>query len=212
MRVWFTADTHFGHGNIIRYCNRPFLNIHEAEMAATDPRGKWRVSRETVQRHDEALLDAINTHVGRQDILWVVGDFCWGKLAEAQKYRNRILCQNVYLIWGNHDHRSVGSVFTEAFEQVMVTVEGQDIWLNHYPARSWNGRFHGVWHLYGHVHGRLAAEDDRNPSWLTKDVGVDACEYRPWSFEELRTYLAPRATAFQKQKEAFLNGADVDVG
>ena len=31
MTVWFTADLHLGHGNIIRYCKRPFLSEAELE-------------------------------------------------------------------------------------------------------------------------------------------------------------------------------------
>ena len=36
--VWFTADFHLGHENIIRYCDRPFETISEmdADIAAPD--------------------------------------------------------------------------------------------------------------------------------------------------------------------------------
>jgi calcineurin-like phosphoesterase family protein len=208
MRVWFTADLHLGHGNIIRYCKRPHLDDDERRRAGADPRGRWRVSEETIRRHDEALLDAINSAVGRRDLLWVVGDFCWGRGPDAAAYRDRILCEDVRLIWGNHDHRSVAPAFDYTTEQEMISVAGQDIWLCHYPLRSWNGRFHGAWSLYGHVHGRLSAEDEANPSWLTRDVGVDACDYRPWSFEELRAWMAPRVEAFRRRKEAVMRGED----
>jgi calcineurin-like phosphoesterase family protein len=90
----------------------------------------------------------------------------------------------------------------------MVQVEGQDVWLNHYPMRSWNRAFHGSWHVYGHVHGRLAAQDEAEGHTLTKDVGVDACGYRPWSFAELREYMAPRVVKFRRRKEAFQRGED----
>jgi hypothetical protein len=42
---------------------------------------------------------------------------------------------------------------------------------------------------------------------LTKDVGVDACDYRPWSFEELRAYMAPRIREFNEPKAALLREA-----
>jgi calcineurin-like phosphoesterase family protein len=211
MKVWFTADLHLGHANIIKYCRRPHLSAEEKRLAAADARGRWHVSDETVRRHDDELLDAINSRVDRRDLLWVVGDFCMGGRAEAAHYRSRIRCQDVRLVRGNHDRHGVGEVFDDAIEQGMFRVGGQDVWLCHYPCRSWNKRFHGAWHFYGHVHGRLEAEDRANPSWLTKDVGVDACEYRPWSFEELREYMSPRLEAFYERKMALERGEDVEL-
>jgi calcineurin-like phosphoesterase family protein len=208
MNVWFTADLHMGHGNIIKYCNRPFLTAAEQEEVRRDRRGSYRLPDETVRRHDEALLEAINSRVAETDVLWVLGDFCWGQLHEATDYRNRIRCRNVHMVWGNHDHRSIRPLFGEAWEQGMVRVAGQEIWLNHYPMRSWNKSFHSSWHFYGHVHGRLMAEDQANPRLLTRDVGVDACGYRPWSFDELRDYMRPRIEKFQEMKAKFLDGHD----
>jgi calcineurin-like phosphoesterase family protein len=89
------------------------------------------VSEETVRRHDDALLDAINTEVGEDDTLWVLGDFCWGRHDVARGYRELIRCHNVHLVWGNHDHRSIRPAFAEAWEQGKIEVEGQSIWLNH---------------------------------------------------------------------------------
>src|SRR5262245_44085400 len=211
MPVWFTADLHLGHANIIKYCGRPFQTPEERERAKSDPRGRWRVSPGTVRRHDDALLAAINERVGEADTLWVLGDCCWGRREEAEEYRSRIACRNVHLVWGNHDHRSVAPAFEHTTEQEMITLDGQDIWLCHYPLRSWNRRFHGAWSLYGHVHGRLSAEDVANPSWLTRDVGVDACEYRPWSFEELGEWMRSREEAFQLRKEAMLRGDGAEI-
>lgn len=204
--VWFTADTHFGHANIIKYCQRPFLSDSEKQLCESDPRGRWKVSRDTVQRHDQALLDAINRCVQTEDELWILGDFCLGKVAESRSYLDRINCKNVNFVWGNHDHRRIGDLFQRTMQQGAIKVEGQSIWLNHYPMRSWDGRFHGSWHLYGHVHNRMTGEDNQNLAMLTKDVGVDACDYRPISFRELKRYMKPRVKAFEEVKARITSG------
>jgi calcineurin-like phosphoesterase family protein len=212
MAVWFTADTHLGHANIVRFCSRPFLSPREQELLAElGPHGKWRVSAETLAHHDTALLANINACVQPEDTLWIVGDFCWGGLPEALRYRRRILCRTVHLIWGNHDQRSIASAFQQTYEQTHITVEGVDLFLNHYPMRTWYKSFHGSWSVYGHVHGRLQAEDQRDVSRLTRDVGVDACGYRPISFGELAEYMAPRLEHFHARRAAVLAGADGEL-
>lgn len=204
--VWFTADPHFGHGNIIKYCQRPFLSDEEKNRADEDPRGRWKVSRETVRRHDEALLSAINESVMPDDQLWILGDFCLGKYDDAKKYVERIACKNINFVWGNHDHPSIGPLFQRTFQQVLIKVKGQNIFLNHYPMRSWDKRFHGSWALYGHVHNRLANLDREKPTLLTRDVGVDACDYYPVSFEQLKTYMEPRVEKFLEMKQRIIDG------
>ena len=51
--IYFTADQHFGHANIIKHCNRPFGTV--AEM-------------------DEYLLEQWNNCVGRNDTVYILGD------------------------------------------------------------------------------------------------------------------------------------------
>ena len=199
-QIWFTADLHLGHGNIIKYCNRPFLSDSEREQAMHDRCGGWNVSCQTVQSHDDALIDAINERVAEMDVLWVVGDFSLAPLEQATAYRDRIRCREVNLVWGNHDLPSYKDIFQRTMEQGMIKHQGQKIWLNHYPMRSWDKSFHGAWHLYGHVHGRLQEEDAANPRLLARDVGVEVTDYRPLSFEEVADYMAPRVKAFRKWK------------
>lgn len=194
--LWFTADLHLGHGNIIKYCHRPFLSDDEKSRAGEDCRGSWKVSAETVERHDAAIIDAINERVELNDTLWILGDFCLGSLEEAAAYRDRILCPQVNFVRGNHDIPAYDALFEKVIDQGMIKHEGKKIWLNHYPMRSWDKSFHGAWHLYGHVHGRLAQEDMANPKLLARDVGVDATDFLPVSFTELKEYMAPREEVF----------------
>lgn len=56
MKVWFTADTHFGHRNILKHCDRPFGSVKEM---------------------DEALIAMWNAVVGLNDDVWHLGDFAY---------------------------------------------------------------------------------------------------------------------------------------
>lgn len=208
MKVWFTSDLHLGHGNIIKFCGRPFMTPEEEAEVRKDPRGKFRLSAETVQRHDEGLIENINGCVDEKDILWILGDFCMGGLTEATDYRNQIKCRHVHLVWGNHDRRAVGSVFSSTIEQGLISVAGQKIFLNHYPMRSWDASFHGSWHLYGHVHANLQDDDAANDWMLTREVGVDANDYRPVSFEEIATFMEPRVARFKERRARFVQGGE----
>lgn len=82
MRVWVIADTHFGHKNVIKYCNRPFADTDEME-------------RELIERW--------NNVVAKDDIVYHLGDFSMthnkDKITEiVSKLNGRIV-----LIMGNHD-------------------------------------------------------------------------------------------------------------
>ena len=53
--------------------------------------------------------------------------------------------------------------------------------------------------MYGHVHGMLVAEDEAADNTLTMDVGVDARDYKPVSFEEVYEYNRPRLKKFKER-------------
>lgn len=166
--VYFTADSHFNHYNILCHCNRPFENL--AEM-------------------DEALIDNWNSVVGKGETVYHLGDFAFSTANAASKYLQR-LNGKVHLILGNHDKRSIRRCPDFASQQKLleVTIRGQRITLCHYAMRSWNCSCHGAWQLYGHSHGKLA--DDPNSRSL--DVGVDSWNFTPVSFEQVEAALAAK--------------------
>lgn len=55
--IWFTSDTHFGHANIIKYCNRPYKDTEEMNAD---------------------LIKRWNSTVGKDDLVWHLGDFSLG--------------------------------------------------------------------------------------------------------------------------------------
>ena len=214
-RVFFTADTHFGHANILRYSERPFLC--GADRAVLDGCGgtwpadsKHRCSAESVALMDDALIDAINETVGPRDTLYHLGDFAFAKSASRtvetfEAYRSRIACRDLHIVWGNHDppaaKRSgpLAELFTSAAELKEVKVAKQHITLCHYAMMVWNRSHHGSWQLYGHTHSMLEPwQDDTMPGRLSLDVGVDNADrllgsYRPFAFEEIRELFADRS-------------------
>lgn len=165
----FLADPHLGHSNIVKYCKRPFLDSVEEGLLSMTERGvlpskELRVSPESTKKMTDTIIDSINATVMAKDHLVIAGDFCWtpkqNRYAVAAAYRNRINCQNIYLIWGNHDDKQISSLFKSCFDHYNFNIEGQNVFVSHYPCRSWDKAFHGSWMLYGHVHDMYGSEDN----------------------------------------------------
>lgn len=143
------------------------------------------------------MLDRINETVGVDDTLYILGDFCFrGK--KPIEYRSRIMCQDVHIVWGNHDRRNDYKDDLQGFATAQEVKEiiycNQRIFLSHYPHRSWPASHKGSFHCYGHTHSKLDSED-KNSSRKTLDVGVDNCiNYdkpfgQPFSFKEIQKIM-----------------------
>lgn len=196
--IWFTADTHFGHKRIPFYSKREFcLTAEEKRKIKTEEIGYSNscASKDSINRMDDYLISNINKFVKQNDTLWHLGDFCFGPKESisqyAEKYRSRINCKNIFLIWGNHDDKSIGKFFTDCFEKIEIKHNSKIIVLNHYAQAIWHKSNYGSWMLYGHSHGNAEDWLDKSmPGRLSIDVGVDNIykligEYRPISFEEI---------------------------
>lgn len=166
MTIWFTADHHFGHRNIIRFCNRSWANIND---------------------HDAALMENWNACVQPKDTVYHLGDFALCAQGYTKGILQRLNGRKV-LIRGNHDKPIKGhleSYFEAIYDYKKILHEKQHIVLFHYPIASWHMKHYGAWHLHGHSHGNYPS---LNPK-LMVDVGVDVWDYKPVSFEQLRRYF-----------------------
>lgn len=180
---WFTSDLHLGHRNI-----------------AGNKVSNWNSGYRTfdsVEQMDSELINRINEYVSYDDELWHLGDFCMG--GDIRKYFERITCQNIYTLKGNHDRpRNLRRVpFKGVFDtaQIFNKEINQIIFMSHYAHRVWNKSHRGAIHLYGHSHGSIS--DDWGKSM---DVGVDNIyklfgEYRPISEEEIIKIMKDRPIA-----------------
>src|SRR5262249_44272183 len=82
MAIFFTSDTHFGHGGALGLFRRPFASV--AAM-------------------DEALVDGWNDTVGPADEVWHLGDFALGRSAAAMSALLDRLHGTKHLVAGNND-------------------------------------------------------------------------------------------------------------
>jgi calcineurin-like phosphoesterase family protein len=164
MTIWFTSDLHLNHSNIIKFCNRPFDNVEEM---------------------NEALIDNFNDCVSKNDTVYILGDFCFNATL-FEKYIKRLKGQKHFII-GNHDPKNVKNKLSKYFVSVsdikQITIDKNKIILCHFPLREWNAKFHGSWHLHGHTHGKVHWRENNENCC---DVGVDACEYKPISYDYLK--------------------------
>jgi calcineurin-like phosphoesterase family protein len=170
---FFTSDTHFGHRNVIKYDNRPFVSVEE---------------------HDNTIIDNWNRVVGKKDEVYHLGDFTMGGKAKALYYLGR-LNGKIHLIRGNHDDSGawkIRNMFVTAREAAYIRIDKVKIYIHHYACRVWRDSHHGSWHLFGHSHDYL-------PMWgKSMDVGLASAarilgggkeNYRPLSFDEVRVVL-----------------------
>jgi calcineurin-like phosphoesterase family protein len=167
MTTWFSADFHYGHKNIIKFCNRPFA---------------------TVEEMDEVLISNWNKKVGKFEHAWIIGDFCFNDKNKGQEILNRMNGIK-HLVRGNHDSTSVkldGWASISDYEEMKIG--SQKIILSHYAMRVWNGSHYGSWQLYGHSHGTLP--DD--PNLLSFDVGVDCHNFSPLSVEDIAAIMTTK--------------------
>ena len=193
--LFFTADTHFCHANIIRYCNRPFDSIEEMNETLT---ANW------------------NRVVGPDDTVYHLGDFGMGTAlgpnGEPQTLADIAYRLNgqIHLIVGNHDLSPLNdsnyrSRFASLQYQVILEIGRQTIILNHYPMLCYDGAYNKkglIWQFFGHVHsGPLNPIPDPPAYDLPRlahlfdtqyDVGVDNNGFAPVSLETIRLKMANR--------------------
>lgn len=162
--IWIISDTHFGHENIIRYCNRPFANAKEA---------------------DEKMIENWNSVVKHEDIVYHLGDVYFGQNGVGAlpqlKGRKR-------LILGNHDDGK-DQLLHKYFQKIMVWRMFPEfgLLLTHVPVHESSLERHerpdlvyNLVNVHGHIHEKEA------PSPLHRNVSVEQINYTPINIDELR--------------------------
>jgi calcineurin-like phosphoesterase family protein len=150
---------------------------------------------------NSTIVNNINETVGQDDILIHLGDWSFGGFESIKEFRDRIICKNIYLLYGNHDHhiennrQDIQDIFTDTSQYQMLTVynhKGEnklEFVLMHYPLSSWHDMNKGRFHLFGHVH--LSA-NKKMMDGRSMDVGMDGNNLTPYNMTEIVRKLSGR--------------------
>lgn len=173
--IWVISDTHFGHANIIKYCDRPFANT--AEM-------------------DEMMFDNWNQTVKDGDIVYHLGDVYFGgnEYAEGWNKKFKKLPGRKRLILGNHDEGK-DKYLQDAFQKISMWRMFPEfgLLLTHVPVHESNigvrvaenedevgDQIRVLHNVHGHIH------QNPSPNENYTNMSVEWINYTPVNLETLR--------------------------
>ena len=182
---WWTADQHYGHSNIIRFCARPYVK-------GGYPATGWM----------NADLNTLhNAVVEPDDDVWMLGDVIMGPPGKNFVWAESSVGRNT-LVVGNHDknfrrngtprpdrddmYTQLGGFDTIIHGETTVTLaDGTVVLVSHFPYSGDSKHLErygdhrptdeGMWLLHGHVHEKWQINGKQI------NVGVDAWAGKPVS-------------------------------
>lgn len=166
--IFFTADTHFGHRNILALCNRPFATIEEM---------------------NETMIDRWNDRVSGADTVYIVGDMFF-RCSDAETILKRLRGKK-RLIVGNHDSSWINKVDLNRYfisvDNLLEISDGKHaLTLCHYPLLTWK-HAQKSFMIHGHIHADTTS--DYFPLICSRanvlNAGVDVNGFAPVTFDEL---------------------------
>jgi len=193
-KLFFTSDTHYNHTNICRGVTN--WRRQDGSIPVDQTR-----DFKTLEHMNSTIVNNINEKVGQDDILIHLGDWSFGGFESIKEFRDRIICKNIYLLYGNHDHhiennrQGIQGIFTNTSQYQMLTVydhkgeNKKEFVLMHYPICSWHNMNKGRIHLFGHVHlpPHLKVMEGKS-----MDVGMDGNNLTPYEMREVINILGDK--------------------
>lgn len=169
MRNFLSADAHFGHDNIIKYCGRPFKDVVEM---------------------NEKMIKLWNEKTKPGDVVYHIGDFCFhggdqGGKTKAQFWEQQLNAKIVH-VRGNHDvNNGVRALITDAIMHFGDLI----FFVTHVPPtmKLEVPEFCDAV-ICGHVHEKWKFQYDSKSSEITVpiiNVGVDVWKFQPVEINDL---------------------------
>jgi calcineurin-like phosphoesterase family protein len=211
MAIFFTSDQHYGHGNVIWYCKRPFADAalikHKRDYddaVASRYSGSSTVDQlkriyknalyEAVKVMDAEMIKKHNAKIQPDDTVYMIGDVAFYDEAKTGRILDQLNGKKI-LVYGNHDKgikmsNFLQSKFEKCVDYLEINVGNQMIVMSHYAMLVWNKSHHGSWMLHGHSHGSLKYPYDGK----ILDVGVDAHSMDVLSMDDVRRIMDKKNT------------------
>ena len=157
-KVWFTADTHFGHQRTLELSRRPFKTVDEMS---------WK------------MVERWNSTVGDDDTVYHLGDF------GDPKFINHLRGAKILILPGNYDDNATLEALKQD-RRVSIIVENclldgaSLVRMIHEPNHAQT--FGADFFLFGHIHRlQMVKRNGLN-------VGVDCHDFRPIDMETVMFY------------------------
>ncbi len=136
-KIFITSDLHLGHENIIKYCNRPYSNVHDM---------------------NEDLIKKWNNTVSDNDRVFFLGDFGLGSRDEVIEW-GQVLQGRKVMIYGNHDHFKPNVYYKAGFELVSrwpIVIQSRYL-LSHAPLIYGDDAIDigDLINIHGHIHNKV---------------------------------------------------------
>ena len=162
--IYFIADTHFNHTNIIKYCNRPFKN--------TDEMNKY-------------IIKKWNSVVKQTDTVYHLGDVGFGKFEELKTLVGSLNGRKI-LLRGNHDFKigvntwkEIG--FLEVYKKKIIL---DNLLLTHTPTEEVE---ENQINIFGHIHDKPLDRKFDTKNHIC--VSCDVVHYTPVSISKIKSIV-----------------------
>lgn len=180
-KIFLISDTHFDHYNIIKYCNRPFKNVNEM---------------------NNVIVNNWNKTVRKKDIIYFLGDVCFGRGHRSIDYWFSKLNGKIFFIRGNHDKGKVTKA-KEIRGKYFLEYKGYKFILMHDPYRP---KDYDGWIIHGDKHNNdLVNYPFINGERKSINVSAEVVNYRPINLDLILSLNLDSIKSMDYSSTMFLN-------
>jgi calcineurin-like phosphoesterase family protein len=153
--VRFIADLHFGHQNMAK-----------------------RRGFDTVEAHDEHIIQEWNKVVDKRDVTYILGDVTMEK---KEHYHLLDRLNGIkHVVLGNHDRRQHTRDLLNHVESVAGMIQYKGFFLTHCPVHPMELTYRDV---KGNIHGHIHDSEVGEPKYWC--VSCERVDYKPITIEKL---------------------------